>query len=84
MAAFLSSSAPLEDIEAEINARLRSVNRTAGKPYPINVSIGIFRSPAGQIPSFEDLIRSADEQMYSVKAEHRRQREERIAKGEKM
>lgn len=84
MAAFLSSSAPLEDIEAEINARLRSVNRTAGKPYPINASIGIFRSPAGQIPSFEELIRSADEQMYSVKAEHRRQREERIAKGEKM
>ena len=84
MAAFLSSSAPLEDIEAEINARLRLVNRTAGKPYPISASIGIYRSPAGEIPSFEELIRSADEQMYTVKAEHRRQREERIAKGEKM
>ena len=84
MAAFLASSAPLEDIEAEIHARLRSVNRTAEKPYPITASIGIYRSPAGEIPSFEELIRSADEQMYSVKAEHRRQREERMAKGEKM
>lgn len=84
MAAFMSSSAPLDEIEAEINARLRSVNRIAGKPYPIGVSIGIYRSPAGRIPSFEELIRSADEQMYTVKSEHRRQREERIAKGGKM
>lgn len=84
MAAFMSASMPTDELEAEINARLRSVNRTSGKPYPIMASIGIYRSPDGEIPSFEDLIRSADEMMYEVKAEHRRQREERMKAGEKM
>ena len=84
MAAFMSSTSSTDDIEAEIYARLRSMNRSADKPYPIGASIGIYRSPAGPIPSFEELIRSADEMMYSVKAEHRRQREERIAQGGKM
>lgn len=78
MAAFLSSSASLEDIKEEIEARLRSVNRTSGKPYKVAASIGLFRSADRQnLPSFEDLIRMSDEQMYAEKAEHRRLREEK-------
>ena len=78
MAAFLSSSQSLEDIKAEIIARLRSVNRTSRKPYLIDASIGLYRSEAGSaIPSFEELIRSADENMYSEKSEHRRLRADR-------
>ena len=84
MAAFFSSSLPIEDIEAEVAARLKSINRSSGKPYPIDASIGVFRSAGGEIPSFEELIRSADEKMYSIKAEHRRRREERIKQGGKM
>ena len=78
MAAFFLSSAPLDDIRAEIDARLRSVNRSSGKPYLIDASIGLFRSEEGRIPSFEELIRSADERMYGIKSEHRRLREERL------
>lgn len=75
MAAFLSSPISPDDVKSEIEARLRSVNRTSRKPYPISASIGVYRSPKGEeIPSFEDLIRSADEIMYSEKAEHRKLR----------
>ncbi len=77
MAAFLSSTQPLDDIKQEIAARLRSVNRTSRKPYPITASVGVYRSPEGEgIPSFEDLIKAADEIMYVEKAEHRRLRAE--------
>ena len=84
MAAFVSTSTPVDELAQELEARLRTVNRTACKPYPIAASIGIYRSPNGIIPSFEDLIRLADEKMYTVKAEHRRAREERIKAGAKM
>ncbi|MBR1392827.1 MAG: GGDEF domain-containing protein [Ruminococcus sp.] len=78
MAAFLSSSAPVEDIKHEIEARLRSISRTAKKPYTISASIGVFRSSDREdIPSFEDLIRMSDEKMYVEKAEHRRLRAEK-------
>ena len=80
MAAFASTSMSLEDLRLEIEARLRSISRTSGKPYPITASIGIYRSPANTpIPSFEELIRSADEIMYKDKAQRRKLRSAKAA-----
>lgn len=69
MVAFMASSMPVEDIKLEIEARLRSINKSSGKPYSISASIGVYRSSEqSELDSFEDLIKSADEKMYLDKA----------------
>ena len=83
MVAFLSSSVPVEDIKLEIEARLRSINRSSGKPYNISASIGVYRSSdISELGSFEGLIKSADEQMYEDKARKRRLAAEQRKDGE--
>ena len=79
MAAFIATSAPMEDIKAEFEARLKTISKNAGKPYPITASIGVYRSSKELIPSFEEMLRSADEIMYAVKAEHRKNRDKLIS-----
>ena len=72
--AFFPGSAPLDDIRDEIAARLKAANKVSEKPYTVSSSVGIFRTENGDIPSFEDLVRAADEEMYKDKSMKRHRR----------
>jgi diguanylate cyclase (GGDEF)-like protein len=72
--AFFSGSTPLADIRDEISARLKAANKVSGKPYTVSTSIGIYRTKDGDIPSFEELVHAADEEMYKDKAKKRHRR----------
>lgn len=74
LVAFFPSTQPLEAIREDFGARLSDANRVSGKPYTVASSIGIIRTENGDIPSFEELVRAADEEMYKDKIKKKNRR----------
>lgn len=52
---------------------LAEMNRTSGKPYSIDVGMGIYSASLAAVDSIDGLIELADRLMYSDKARHKRQ-----------
>jgi len=57
-------AAALEDFRAAITQSTCEINRTAGKPYPIYISLGMCMRSCDDIPDCDKMLSAADEQMY--------------------
>lgn len=58
-----------EEYIAGINAYLDEYNRSSGLPYKVGCSCGSYSISAEKIISIEDMMKTADENMYRTKAE---------------
>ncbi|MGN1339147.1 MAG: diguanylate cyclase domain-containing protein [Oscillospiraceae bacterium] len=54
------------------DSKLTELNQMSGKPYFVNVGIGIFCASLSGVDSIDGLIELADRLMYSDKAKHKR------------
>ena len=51
---------------------LEELNSTSGKPYRVNVGLGVYSASLEGVDSIDGLIELADRLMYSDKARHKR------------
>ena len=54
------------------DAVLAELNRQSGKPYSVNVGLGVYSASLAAVDSIDGLIELADRLMYSDKAKHKR------------
>lgn len=59
------------NIRRRIERTLKWFNRTQGRPYTLEMSVGIVRARPRDGMSFEEAVREADKQMYETKREKR-------------
>ena len=55
-----------------LEAIMAELNRKSGKPYTVNVGLGIYSASLSAVDSIDALIELADRLMYSDKAKHKR------------
>ena len=62
-----------EEIKDSIEARIRQFNEKGTKPYQLGASIGLCTMTPKSSTKLDDLIREADDAMYTTKAKHKRE-----------
>ena len=59
------------NIRALFYQALDGINEASGKPYKVAASMGIYITPNGEKPSFDELIRYSDKLMYEEKKQRK-------------